>query len=119
MKKFWMVGLAVMISLALALPGAVFAQTAKEKVKEKVAAIKDLTPEQKAAIKKKVEDGVNELKNITPEQKAEIKNKVTAAVDKLKNLSPEEKAQIKEAIGLFKELTPDQQKKLLKSIFKK
>ena len=117
MKKFWMIGLVVVIALALALPGSVLAQERKEKVKEKVAAIKNLTPEQKAAIKKKVEDGVNELKNLTPEQKAEIKKKVTEAVDRLKNMTPEEKAQVKEAIGLFKELTPDQQKKLLKAIF--
>jgi Spy/CpxP family protein refolding chaperone len=119
MKKIWMVGLVVLISFALALPGSILAQTAREKVKEKVAAIKNLTPEQKAAIKKKVEDGVNELKNLTPEQKAEIKKKVTEAVDRLKNMTPEEKAQVKEAIGMFKELTPDQQKNLLKAIFKK
>jgi len=119
MKKFWMIGLVVVIALALALPGSVLAQERKEKVKEKVEAIKNLTPEQKAAIKKKVEDGVNELKNLTPEQKTEIKNKLTATVEKLKNMTPEEKAQVKEAIGMFKELTPDQQKNLLKAIFKK
>ena len=119
MKKFWMIGLVVVIALALALPGNVLAQERKEKIKEKVAELKNLTPEQKAAIKKKVEDGVNELKNLTPEQKAEIKKKVTEATDKLKNMTPEEKAQVKEAIGMFKELTPDQQKNLLKAIFKK
>ena len=119
MKKIWMVGLVVLISFALALPGSILAQERQEKVKEKVAAIKNLTPEQKTEIKKKVEDGVNELKNLTPEQKTEIKNKLTATVEKLKNMTPEEKAQVKETIGMFKELTPDQQKNLLKAIFKK
>ena len=97
MKKIWMVGLVVLISFALALPGSILAQERQEKVKEKVAAIK----------------------NLTPEQKTEIKNKLTATVEKLKNMTHEEKAQVKEAIGMFKELTPDQQKNLLKAIFKK
>jgi len=149
MKKFWMVGLIVVIALALALPGSVLAQTAKEKIKEKGQEVREkvegqMTPEQKAKaveLKQKGQEGAEKIRNLTPEQKADLQKKAAKAVDKLQNLSPSQKAEIKknltaavdkfkgmdqaekdalkQELEKFKDLTPEQKDSILNSIFKK
>jgi Spy/CpxP family protein refolding chaperone len=115
-KRVLTMSVVMLVVFALACPGYLLTECmAKEK--KATTEAQSLTPDQKAAIKKRVEDGVNQLKNITPEQKAEMQQKLMEAVDRLKNITPEQKQQIADAIALFKSLTPDQQKKLLKFIF--